>query len=137
MDCVIRRILGFRHPPAAAMKIRTPAALLIVAALLLANHARAHQVSREECSEGSDFIRNAAVSRDNGMDGMTFMNRAMEDFQTIRAFPPSLRWFVQDERDEDFLLKAISGVFSVPREPAAHQREFLAACFEYAAAAKD
>lgn len=119
------------------MKSRRLASLVTWAVLLAAGQAIAHPVSRQECSEGSDFIRNAALSRDNGMDGMSFMNRAIEDFQTIKAFPPSLRWFVQDERDEDFLLKAISAVFSSPREPAAHQRDFLAACLEYSAAAQD
>lgn len=108
---------------------------IALATLVATGSANAHSFSRQECAEGSDFIRNAALSRDNGMDGMTFINRAIEDFEMIKAFPPSLRWFVQDERDEDFLLKAISSVFSAPDVPEKHQREFLAACLDYAAAA--
>ena len=96
--------------------------------------ANAHPLSRQECTEGSDFIRNAALSRDNGMDGMTFLNRAIEDIATIKAFPPSLRWFVQDQSDEDYLLAAVSRVFSTPAEPRTHESDFLTDCMKRAAA---
>lgn len=105
-----------------------------LAAALAAGAANAHPLTRQECSEGSDFIRNAALSRDNGMDGMAFLSRAIDDIAAIRSFPRELRWFVQDERDEDFLLKAISRVFSDPLDPQAHQREFLTACLQRSAA---
>src|SRR4051812_43129010 len=81
------------------------------ALLGIAIDAAAHPLSREECSEGSDFIKNAALSRENGMDGGTFLSRTIEDLSLIKSFPPSMRWFVQDESDEDYLLKAVADVF--------------------------
>jgi hypothetical protein len=110
-----------------------PVSVALVAAFAAAS-AGAHPLTRQECSEGSDFIKNAALSRDNGVDGMAFLSRAIDDIAAIKSFPPALRWFVQDERDEDFLLKAISSVFSEPLDPQSHQREFMAACLQRSAA---
>jgi len=101
---------------------------LLAAALWIAFGAHAHPLSREECSEGSDFIRNAALSRENGMDGSTFLTRTIEDLSLIKSFPPALRWFVQDQNDEDYLLKALAEVFSSPREPQLHQSTFFGEC---------
>jgi hypothetical protein len=98
------------------------------AALWLAGSAAAHPLSREECTEGSDFIKNAALSRENGMDGMTFLARTIEDLALIKSFPPALRWFVQDQHDEDYLLAAVADVFSHPLEPQLHQRRFFGEC---------
>ena len=109
-----------------------PGAILI--ALLCSGLACAHPLSRNECAEGSDFIKNAALSRDNGMDGTTFLSRTIDDLAAIKAFPPPLRWFVQDQSDEDYLLAAISRVFSSPAQPQTHQSDFFADCITRAAA---
>lgn len=98
------------------------------AALFFSLSASAHPLSKEECSEGSDFIKNAALSRENGMDGMTFMAKTIADLETIRSFPAELRWFAQDRQDEDYLLKAIAEVFEKPQDPQAHQRQFFGQC---------
>jgi hypothetical protein len=102
--------------------------------LWIVSSAGAHPLSREECREGSDFIKNAALSRENGMDGSTFLARTIEDLDLIKSFPPSLRWFVQDQNDEDYLLKAVAEVFSSPREPQLHQSSFFGECITRAAA---
>jgi hypothetical protein len=99
-----------------------------IASLAFSLNSVAHPLSKEECVEGSDFIKNAALSRENGMDGMTFLAKMLADIAAIRAFPPDLRWFVQDQHDEDYLLKAITDVFENPQEPQAHQRHFLGEC---------
>jgi len=109
------------------------AAALFACAAAFSHHALSHPLSSQECSEGSDFVRNAALSRNNGMDGTRFISAALADFETIKSFPPQLRWFVQDEQDEAYLLKAITDVFEFPREPDAHQQAFLAGCLERAA----
>lgn len=83
-----------------------------------------------DCLEASDFIVNAALSRDNGMTRDAFIDRLTGDFVAIRAFPSELRWFVRDEDDERFLEDAAEHVFDVPATPAVHRREFLQACFE-------
>ena len=83
-----------------------------------------------DCLEASDFIANAALSRDNGMTRDAFIERLNGDFIAIRAFPNELRWFVRDEDDERFLEDAAVHVFDAPSTPAEHRREFLRACFE-------
>jgi hypothetical protein len=97
--------------------------------------AAAHPLSNQECIEGSDFIKNAALSRENGLDGTRFISTTLADFEAIKSFPPELRWFVQDEQDEDYLLAAVQEVFAHPRDPADHQRSFLDQCLKRAALA--
>lgn len=100
--------------------------VLWAAALLALPAAGAH--SFRECQEGADFIRNAALGRDAGLSGEAFLARMQEDFVAVRAFPRALRWFVQDEADEAFLLAAAREVFDAPALPSAHESGFLAAC---------
>jgi hypothetical protein len=83
----------------------------------------------EECLEGSDFIANAARARDNGMARDRFLERLDADLDTIRAFPPALRWFARDGDDEAFLRDATVSVFRQPLSPDEHRAEFLRACF--------
>jgi hypothetical protein len=90
--------------------------------------AAAHPRSDQECREAREFIENAAMSRDNGMDGMTFVSKLLADFMAIRSFPAELRWFVQDQQDEELLLAAVSDVFERPGEPHTHGRSFLERC---------
>lgn len=91
---------------------------------------RASVPTLADCLEASDFIANAALSRDNGMTRDAFIERLNGDFIAIRAFPNELRWFVRDEDDERFLEGAAEHVFDAPSTPAEHRREFLRACFE-------
>ena len=82
-----------------------------------------------ECLEGSDFIANAARSRDNGIARDRFLDRLDSDLETIRAFPPALRWFARDGDDEAFLRGATESVFRAPQSPDEHRADFLRACF--------
>ena len=100
----------------------------IVLTWTLTIDAAAHAITKEECTEGGDFIRNAALSRENGMDGATFMTKMLADVAMIRSFPPELRWFIQDVQDEEFLVKAAADVFEHPKAPEEHQRNFIGAC---------
>lgn len=86
----------------------------------------------EECWEGGEFIRNAALSRENGMTRGEFLGRMESDFQLIQNFPAELRWFVKDTDDASFLLAAAAIVFDGPRPPMEHESVFLAACFSRA-----
>jgi hypothetical protein len=103
---------------------------LIVAALAAPFCASASVPTLADCFEASDFIANAALSRDNGMTRDAFIDRLIGDFAAIRAFPAELRWFVRDEDDERFLEDAAEHVFDAPSTPADHRRAFLQACFE-------
>lgn len=84
----------------------------------------------EECLEGSDFIRNAALSRDAGVAVEAFMDRMRDDFFAIRAFPAELRWFVHDEGDEVFLAEQARLVFEQPSDPDDHRQRFLRVCVD-------
>jgi len=84
----------------------------------------------QECLEGSDFIRNAALSRDAGVAADPFIERMKEDFFAIRAFPAELRWFVHDEGDEAFLAEQARLVFEQPWGPDDHRAHFLHVCID-------
>jgi hypothetical protein len=111
-------------------KLTTLAKQLTLAAVFcgLPSMAPAHDLTLDECLEGSDFIMHAAMSRENGMTREAFLERMESDIHLIQAFPPELRWFVQDQDDEELLTSAARLVFDSPREPQSHQSEFLAAC---------
>jgi len=108
------------------------AKLWVVAAVMggLVLPARAHELTMSECLEGSDFIKNAALSRDYGMTREDFLGRMESDLALIQAFPPELRWFVQDQDDETLLVGFAQSVFDSPQTPEHHQSDFLAACVE-------
>lgn len=109
---------------------RRIAGIAVAAALTLPGIALASRPSMNECFEGSDFIANAARSRDAGLSGSAFLGRMKEDFAAIRAFPSELRWFIHDSNDEAFLLDSARQVFDHPALPEQHRNAFLRACIE-------
>jgi hypothetical protein len=113
---------------------RFAAAGIAVCACLCPLSGAAGRPSLSECFEGSDFIGNAALSRDAGMAGDAFIERMEQDFAVIHAFPNELRWFVHDADDESFLLSEARDVFEHPAAPDGHRRAFLEACIERMAA---
>src|ERR1700686_3658523 len=74
----------------------------------------AHTLTLAECTEGGEFIRNAALARDNGITREFFIDKLVEDLALIQSFPPQLRWFVQDSGDEKLLSEAVFKVFDEP-----------------------
>jgi hypothetical protein len=106
-------------------------------ALALTGSVAAHDLSAVECREGSEFIEHAAMSRDYGLSRDDFLRRMQEDLQAIQAFPPALRWFVQDAADEELLVSAAQRVFDEPRAPEHHRSDFLQACSERLAAQRN
>jgi hypothetical protein len=108
--------------------------LLLALVLLLSAPVAAQQPhSSRECREGGDFIRNAALSRDTGTTREFFVGRLEEDLLTIRAFPPSLRWFVHNPDDEIFLRSEVAAVFDAPLSSDLHRAGFLERCSRRAA----
>jgi hypothetical protein len=81
-----------------------------------------------ECREGGDFIRNAALSRDNGMSREAFLGRLEEDLAAIRSYPAALRWFVHNDADEAFLLAEVRSVYDAPQNPEEHRPGFIGRC---------
>lgn len=109
--------------------LRVPPRLAALAVLaLLSGFCQARPPSENECVEAGDFIRNAALARDNGMAEADFISRIRDDIEIIQAFPPHMRWFVQDEEDAEFLISAATDVFRKPRKAAEHQSDFVKAC---------
>ena len=106
------------------------AAAIAVCTMLHAGAAFASRPSMAECFEGSDFIANAALSRDAGMSSEAFINRMEQDFIVIQDFPSELRWFVHDADDEAFLLSAARYVFAHPDVAESHRRMFLQTCID-------
>ena len=96
--------------------------------LACATSVAAHDLSADECREGAEFIEHAAMSRDYGLSRDDFLRRLQDDIQAIQAFPPALRWFVQDAADEELLVGAAQRVFDAPRAPEDHRSEFVQAC---------
>ena len=88
----------------------------------------AHELSLQECREGADYIRNAAISREHGMSEAAFMDIFDNDLAMIMAIPKELRWFVQDDDDATFLRAALNQVFQYPKTPAEHALDFAHAC---------
>ena len=90
--------------------------------------AGAHELTRVECSEGGEFIRNAALARDAGITREFFVNKLSEDLMLIQSFPPDLRWFVQDAGDEQLLSDAVFRVFDEPMPAEKHEADFIGTC---------
>lgn len=108
------------------MLVRFAAAIALGACAITGS---ASKLTVAECFEGSDFIANAALARDNGVSRTQFLGRMEDDFELIHAYPPQLRWFAKDQGDETFLLQSAQQVFDSPQAPEQHRARFLAACF--------
>ena len=102
--------------------------LLLTVALAWPFTAAAQAHSVRECSEGGDFIRNAALSRDAGTTHDFFVDRLESDLVTIRAFPAALRWFVHNRDDEVFLRAEVEAVFGAPASSEQHRSDFMERC---------
>jgi len=106
------------------------ASVLFAIALCVAPRVGAHVLTLQECFEGGDFIANAALARENGIDKTQFVDRLVADIRLIQAFPPELRWFVADPEDAEFLHAEATRVFERPQRPEAHRAQFLSRCFD-------
>ena len=102
--------------------------LILATALAWPVTAPAQAHSARECREGGDFIRNAALSRDGGTTREFFVGRLEDDLATIRAFPPTLRWFVHNADDEVFLKTEVEAVFDAPLASDRHRADFFERC---------
>ncbi len=103
-------------------------ALLVVIVAISAGPVRADKHSPQECREGGEFIRNAALSRDGGMLREAFMQKIAEDLMMIRGYAIDMRWFARDEADEKLLTAHAQHVFDEPNAPAVHEATFIEGC---------
>lgn len=104
--------------------------LLLWSALLLAIAlpALAGRHTQAECREGGEFIRNAAMSRDNGLPAEAFLTRLIADLSMIRGLPEGVRWFARDEADESLLIRHAERVYAERMSARDNEEAFLAEC---------
>lgn len=102
--------------------------LCVAACMLVAGQAGALQVNADECREGSEFIRNAALARGNGMTKEAFVARFDDDVVLLSSMPRQVRWFVYGDEEVALLRNAVLDVFDVPRSAAEHASHFLDRC---------
>ncbi len=102
--------------------------LLAIATLAVASHANASSHTAAECREGADFIRNAALSRNNGQPKAAFVERLGGDLAMIRGLPLAARWFARDRSDELLLIGHVERVYDNPLTPESHEAAFLGDC---------
>ena len=87
--------------------------------------------TERECREGSDFIRNAALSRDNGYSREFLVRRFDGDVLVLRGMDPQKRWFVRSSGAIQFLRQALIDVFVVKRKPGDQAGLFLRSCMAH------
>jgi len=110
------------------MQRAATAFLLLAMSSIWCCPAEPHVPSLRECGEAGDFIKNAALGRDNGLSRAAYMEHLLTDLELIRSVPVELRWFVQDDDDAVLLVTAAQQVFDQPHTPAEHQIAFLTQC---------
>lgn len=108
------------------------AGFVLLAFTFFPAYCAAHEFSVQECVEGSNFIKNAALARDRGISEASFINKIRDDIEVIQGFPPQLRWFVQDDGDAAFLIDATAAVFQDPKTARMHQADFFVSCLSKA-----
>jgi hypothetical protein len=81
-----------------------------------------------ECREGGEFIRNAAISRDNGLPKEAFLRHLIADLSVIRGLPEGMRWFARDETDESLLIQHAELVYGYGMSAKDHEEAFLTEC---------
>lgn len=87
--------------------------------------------TEQECHEGSDFIKNAALSRDNGYSGERLVQQFDDDIMVLSGMDPQKRWFVRSPGATQFLRQALADVFAVRRKPKDGAAVFLRSCMAH------
>lgn len=108
--------------------VRRAPLLVAMLGLPTATTALASRHTPAECREGGEFIRNATLSRDNGLPKDAFLRHLIADLSMIRGLPASTRWFARDEEDESVLIRHVEGVYDHRMSPRDHEGAFLAEC---------
>ena len=88
------------------------------------------ELSIHECREAGDFIKNAALSRDNGITREFFIQKIEDDLIVIKSYPAEMRWFAKDNYREALLLSAAKRVFDEPTSAIRHQIMFIDSCMQ-------
>ena len=63
--------------------------------------------TEQECREGSDFIKNAVLSRANGYSKAFLLGRFDDDMTVLSGMHPEKRWFVRSQGAMPFLRQAL------------------------------
>lgn len=112
-------------------KVRMLVALVLWGGCLGVTSASDFLPTARECHEASDFIRNAALSRDNGYSKKFLLGRFDDDMMVLSGMDPQKRWFVRSKGATQFLRQALHDVFVVKRKPGDQAGIFLRSCMAH------
>lgn len=87
--------------------------------------------TERECHEGSDFIKNAALSRANGYSKEFLIGRFDDDMTVLSGMHPEKRWFVRSQGATRFLRQSLLNVFAVKRKPQDQADIFFRSCMAH------
>lgn len=104
------------------------AALLFLAMWFMPLRGIAHPFTFEECKEASDFVKNTAIARDNGIPESILIDRISDNIEILRSLPSQLHRYIQDDDDAKLLINAAINVFQHPKSAHAHQVDFFHDC---------
>lgn len=115
---------------------------LVAAALTLwpARSAHAHGRSDHECTEAAEMIGHFADARDahsldesKGVGKEEALSQYDAGWEVVKTFPPELRWFLEDDDDNNLLRAGVEKVFDHPElTPEMLNTEFKAGCIQRA-----
>lgn len=90
------------------------------------------QPTQRECEEATDFIRNAALSRNNGYTKQKIVGLFDDNVTVLSSMDPEKRWFVRSPGATRFLRDTLVIVFDAPGRPGEHAARFLESCLDHA-----
>ena len=93
--------------------------------------------TQQECREASDFIKHAAMSRDNGYSQKKLVQRFDDDVLILSGMDPQKRWFIRSPGATRFLRAALVETFEAPRQPKDQAARFLQSCMDHALLSAD
>lgn len=93
--------------------------------------------TEQECREASDFIKHAAMSRDNGYSQKKLVQRFDDDVLILSGMDPQKRWFIRSPGATRFLRAALVEAFEAPRQPKDQAARFFKSCMDHVLSADD
>ena len=87
--------------------------------------------TEQECREGSDFIKNAVLSRANGYSKAFLLGRFDDDMTVLSGMHPEKRWFVRSQGAMQFLRQALIDAIAAKRKPRDQADIFLRSCMAH------
>ncbi len=91
----------------------------------------------QECHEGSDFIKHAVMSQNNGYSREWLVRRFDDQVFVLSGMDPRKRWFVRSPGATRFLREALVEALVLRRKPEDQASVFLQSCMRHALTPND